>query len=392
MGTVFIADLLTGRRIVPIPFVSYTWSQRRNRADECSVVVTVLDEDVQALDLRNSATLGKTAIAIVETVEGGEWFPSAGPLGLPSYDRDKGTMTLPGKGIRRYFEDRNVLPVAALTIDPALFVIPDPSDATKTIPNPAVRTTLSGWSRGTLIKKLIQQAMSWPSSSLPIVLPADVVGTHGNTIEGIAFKSVDSAVNDIINLENGPDVAMTGRFQADLRGVEWVLRTGSDEQPEIRSESVHRWVISAEQSSTRGLHVDWNGDGLASVSWATGGRSSDVALVERVSDSTLTNAGFPLRETVDTSHIDVSERPRLRDYAAANLGQAQGAVEVWTFEVKKDEKPYLGQYNIGDRCDLIIVGDPVVPDSPPTGYRREIVALSGDDGDWVTVTTVDVGA
>lgn len=392
MATVFIADLLTGRRIVPIPYVSYTWSQRRNRAEECTVVVNVIDEDVKVLDLRNAATVGKTALAIVEEIGGGEWFACAGPLGQPSYDRDKGQKTLPGKGIRRFWEDRTVLPVAALTIDPALFVIADPSDTTKTMPNPAVATVLTGWSFGTLIKKILAQMMAWPASALPIVLPADVVGTHEKTYDGVDFKSVDSAIADIIARENGPDVAVPARYQADRRGVEWVLQTGTDEQPEIRSQSVHRWVISAEHTSTRGLKVDWDGDGLASVSWATGGRSSDTALVERASSTFLTDAGFPLRETLDTSHTDVVDRTTLADYAGANLGRAQGAVELWVFQVKKDEPPYLGQYNVGDWVDLIIEGDPEIPDSPPGGYRREIAALSGDEGLWVTVTTVEVGS
>jgi len=392
VGTVFIADLLTGRRIVPIPYTSYRWSQRRNRADECSATVDVLDDDVRALDLRNAATPGKTALAIVEEIEGGEWFACAGPLGQPSYDRDGGKKTLPGKGMRRFFEDRTVLPSAALDIDPADFVIPDPADTTKTMPNPALKTEFTGWSLGTIIKKLIEQMMTWPASDLPIVLPADVAGTHEKTYQGVDFKSVESAISDLIARENGPDVALAARYQEDRRGVEWVLTTGTDEQPAIRSTSVHRWDLSAKQTSTKGLKVDWDGDGLASVAWATGGRSLDVALVERVTDSNLIDSGFPLRETVNTSHTDVVERPTLRAYAAADLGQVQGLVEVWIFDVKKDEKPYLGQYNIGDLCDLIIVGDPEIPDSPPGGYRREIAALSGDEGDWVTVTTVEVGS
>lgn len=390
MAKVLIGDLLTGRRYLEVPFTGYSWSRRRNRAGTLSARVTVNDPDVRELKLHNAATGGKSFLAIVEEVGGGEWFAEAGPLDEPSYDRDAGTMSLPASGVLSYFAGRTVAPPSVLSADVTTFLVPDPLDATKTIPNPAFATVFSGWSRGTLIKKVFEQALAAPGGGLPIVLPADVVGTHEKRYDAIDFKPVDEAVIDFSKLDGGPDFLLEGRWQADRLGIEWLLRTGTDAEPNLRSQSVHRWDLSIEQTSTRGLKLDPDASRLGSVSWATGGRSTDIALVERATSPFLPAAGYPLREIVDTSHTDVSDRNTLRGYATENLTQGQGATQVFTFEVRKDEPPYLGQYGIGDHCDLLIRGDPIIPDSPATGYRHEIAAMSGDDGDWVKLTTVEV--
>lgn len=389
MARVIIGDLLTGRRLLDVPFTSYTWNRRRNRPETMSVTVPVNATEVRQLNLRNVSSPGKTMLAIVEEVEGGEWFAGAGPAGKPSYSRDEGTYVLPGSGIRRYMQDRAVLPAAAYTADVTTFVIPDPLDTTKTIPNPALATAYTSVSYGTMVKKLIQQMLAAPAGNLPIVLPADVAGAHDKRWDAIDFKSVDGAITDIINLEGGPDIDLEGRYQTDRRGVEWLLRTGSDIQPILSSTSVHRWDLTAANSFTRGLKVDWDPDDIGSVSWATGGRSTDLAIVERASSSLLTAAGYPLRDIVDTSHTDVSLRSTLQAYAANNLNHGQSVTEAWTFEVQKDKPPYLGQYRVGDYCDLLVRGDPIIPDSTGRGYRRQIVAMSGNQTNWVTVTTVE---
>lgn len=390
MGKVLVGDLLTGRVQAEIPFVHYKWGRRRNRAGSLSVDITTNDPDVRELNLFNAATGGKSFLAIVEEVEGGEWFPEAGALNEPSYDRDAGTLSLSASGVIDYFATRTVAPSSVLTADVATFLVPDPLDATKTIPNPEFATVLSGWSWGTLIKKVLAQSVAAPGGGLPIVFLADVVGAHEKTYDAIDFKPVNEAIIDFTKRDGGPDFVLDARFQVSRLAIEWLLRTGSDAQPELRSTSVHRWDLTAEQTSTRGLKFDPDASMLGSVSWATGGRSADLALVERASSSFLTLAGYPLREIIDTSHTDVKDRATLREYATENLTRGQGVTNVFSFEVRKDEPPYLGQYDIGDYCDLIIRGDPIIPDSPETGYRHEISAISGDDGDWVKITTVEV--
>lgn len=391
MTRVIIGDLLTGRNIVDVPFLSYSWSRRRNRPETLSCVVTLTDPDIRDLGLRNAATGGKVFLAIVEEFAGGEWFAGAGQMNKPSYDSNSGTLTLTAAGIWAYLYKRMILPPSALTLDVEDFLIPDPSDATKTIPNPAAGTYLSGWSHGTLIKKWIEQALAWPNGDVPIILPADVVGTHERNIQGTDFKPVGEAITDRTRIEGGPDVEFPARYQADRKGVEWPLRVGTDDQPALRSASVHRWDLSVDQTSTRRLKVTPDSEMLGSLSWAAGGRATDEAIVERAYDSALLDAGFPLQEIVDTTHTDVSLRPTLLRHAVDNLTRGQGETEVWSFEVRKDASPFLGEYSVGDYVDLIVKDDLFIPDSPPgVPYRREIAALSGSQGDWVKITTAEV--
>jgi hypothetical protein len=388
VARVIIADLLTGRRLVDIPYLKYAWSRRRNRPETLSCEVKSNNPDVRALNLRNTATGGKTALAIVEENGGGEWFAGAGEMNEPDYDDDAHRITLTASGIIDYFKGRTVLPPAAATVATSSFVIPDPADSTKTIPNPALGTMFTGLSLGTILKKIIEQALSWPSANLPIVLPADIAGVHTKTWDGIAFKSVSSAIADISNLEGGPDFRADARHQADRKGIEWLLRTGTDTAPIIRSATTHRWDLTAQQSNTRRLRVGYDAGMLGSVSWVTGGRSADIALVERASSNTLTDAGYPLREVLDSSRVDVVERPTAQRYAQENLRRAQGAIEVYSFQVRKDSPPYLGQYDVGDWFTAIVKDNDWLPDG---WHLWEITGMSGDEGPWVTITAVKVG-
>lgn len=384
MTRVVIGDLLTGRRIEDLPYLSYRWSRQVATPEQFSVVANMADPDTQALNLRNSATPGKTLISIVEENAGGEWFAAAGGTDVPTYDGDVQGLTLPGAGLAAFFAERNVLPVAALTIDPSLFIIPDPLDATKTIPNPLLGTAISGVDYGTMMKRLLQQMQTWPASAFPIVFGADVVGTYTKSWDGVDFKKVADAITDIANLQAGVEWRLQPRYQSDRRGVEWVHQTGTVGQPKLASMSVWRWTVGAVQGSTKGLKVGYDGSSLGSVSWATGGRSADVALVARASSSMLTDAGYPLREVVDSSHSDVTDVATLLGYAQKNLMANQGAVEQLSFQVRKNEAPYLGQYVEGDFCVITSEGDPFYPDGE---HSRRITALSGDQSDWVTITT-----
>jgi hypothetical protein len=385
---VIIGDLLTGRRILDLPYLSYRWSRSIESPEAYSVTANLADPDTRALDLRNAATPGKTLVAIVEESEGGEWFAAAGGMNEPDYDGDAQSLTMPGNGLGSVFSSRTVLPVAAQTIDPSLFTIPDPLDATKTIPNPAVGTSFSSVDYGTMIKKLYQQALAWPSSAFPIVFGSDVVGPYSKSWDGVDFKKLAEAVQDIMKLDNGVEVRLQPRYQSDRRGVEWVLLTGTVAQPQIMSTSVFRWTIGPGSESTKGLRVGWDASQMSSVAWATGGRSTDIALVRRAYSSALLDAGYPLRESVDSSHTDVSDPTQLLSYATRNLASEQGPVEQISFQAKKDVAPFVGQYAEGDLVILTSHGDPYIEDGelPP----RRIASLSGDESNWVTITTEEI--
>jgi hypothetical protein len=228
----------------------------------------------------------------------------------------------------------------------------------------------------------------------------DESGTHQDTVDGTDFKILGEKLTDITNLDGGPDIMFTGRRTSDQLGFEWLMRTGTAEQPQIVSSSSPRWAATAPQSPVSGLTIDEDASKMASISWQVGGRTNDTVLVSRAVDDSLTNAGYPLMEVVDSSHSSVSFQGTLDDWAAEQLLAGQSAQETWAFDVQMypvDDKgdpagPQFGSYSIGDFAVVGVdgwdpdtgVGDPYIPKDE---YRMRIIGLASDElADEVTVT------
>src|SRR5690606_6335938 len=118
--------------------------------------------------------------------------------------------------------------------------------------------------------------------------------------------------------------------------------------------------VSVPDSPVSGLSVVEDGSALAGLSWAQGGRQSEKLLIAREEDRTLVDAGFPLMETLDTTHSTVSVQSTLDGHAADNLaGRVQ---ETWSFAAKafpldadgNPAGPHLGQYRVGDYAELVM--------------------------------------
>ena len=396
MTRYIIGNLRTGRRILDLPVLAGPWDNRILTAGSVSVTVDYNDPDVRALQLGNTAAPAQAFLAVVE----GDNIMEAGPIWTRNYDRDAGTMTLGAKGMGSYFNYRLVLPLLAATVGVDQFTVPDPSDASKTMANPALTSSYAALSLGTIAKRLVQQARSWTGGDVPIVFQDDEAGVHEKNYLGLDFKAVMEAVEDLGNLENGPEFAFQPRFTADKLGVEWLFRTGTNAQPLVTSASVPLWSVTAPQSPVSGFYTSEDGSRLLSLGWQVGGRQEDKVLVARSFDSSLVDAGFPLMEGVDSSHSSVSQQGTLDAYAAAMVRAGLSPYELWGFKAKArplDERgrpagPQIGQFRVGDFADLAFDawdsetgrGDPHL--TAAAVYRHRIVGLSGDElGDTLSV-------
>jgi hypothetical protein len=374
-----LANLRTGRRILDVPVLKGPWDDRLGAAESVSVTVDMNDTDVRALDLWNSATPAQAALFAVE----GDRI-TGGPIWTRGYDRDSLTLSLGALGWASLFDHRLILPLLARTIGVNQWTVSDPADATKTIPNPLLTTTINGVSLGTIAKRLIQQAMTWTGGNLPIVFQADEAGDATRTYLGADFKPVWEAVKQISEVENGPEVRFQNRFTADRLGVEVLFQTGTTAQPMLTSTAVLAWDVTAPESPVSKLQIDENASDMGSLAWQTGGRQADNVLVARAYDSTLIDAGYPLMEKVDSSHTSVSIQATLDAYAAADVAASRTPTQVWSFTAQarpvdqfgKPAGPFVGQYAVGDFCDLKMTGDPLIPNGV---YRHRIVGLSGDE-------------
>jgi hypothetical protein len=410
MGTRYIiGDLVTGRRIVNLPVISGSWSDDLDVPETVSATVKLNNAVIRTLDLTNTATEAKTFLAAIDTGPFGQAQKvlAAGPLWDVDYNRPAQTLQLTARGILSIFDHYFVLPLAARTLPTNQWTISDPADPSGvgTLPNPAVATVLSGVSLGGQIIQLIQQAMSWPGASLPLVLPAVEAGTTTNTWQGIEGKKVWAAISDIMKRENGPELNAAARLTLDGLGIEWVVTVGTTAEPLIYSPTVTGWNVTSKESPVKSLTISRNASGMASLSWATGGRQNDTVILSRVEDDTLIDLGYPLLQTWDSTHSDVVVQSTLDDYALANIRSARSPAQTWAFVVKAhpvDARrnaagPQLDDYDVGDFIRLHVDpyddetgrGDLFMPGGGDFDLR--IVGIAGDHiGENVTIKCAPV--
>lgn len=387
----FLADLRTGRRLLDLPILTGTWQRFLNRPEALTCVLDMQDPDVIQLRPRIAASPARSMLACaVDDV-----VLAAGPVWAQQYNRPAKTLQLTAMGMWSYFDHRYVLPVVASTVSVSQFAVPDTTAAGKTKPNPAVGTYLTGLEYGTIAKRWVQQARAWTGGDVPIVFEADRSGTHERNFEGADFKNVGTVLTQLSQIDNGPDIRFRPRLTADMLGIEFLLETGTDASP-LLTGGPHLWDLTAPGSPVSNFRIDVDGTQMASVAWATAGRSADTVLVARSTDRTLTDAGYPLLEELDSSHTTVAEQTTLNGWAAEAVVRGRRPVETWDFDVEATSQPYLGSFWEGDWCELRSaaydpstgIGDPYLLEKQAS--QRRITYMSGDqNGLLVSVKTME---
>lgn len=353
----FIGSLRTGAITNYLPVSSGSWEIEVNGAGSIRASLPMTDPDVQAINLRNTATVGKTFLAVAENGV----ILNAGPIWTHTYNRDDGRLELGATGLWGYYDYRSVLPMLK------------PSDTDPT----GLDTDYLGLSAGTVAKRLVQQAQQENGGTLPIVFQDDVSGSVEYSWEGAALSTVADALNDLTAVV---DVDFFPRFTSDRSGIEWVLRTGTEASPQLSSQSVQTWDLSVPKSTVKGLQVTVSGTRLAGRVWETG--SSAFA---RYDNTSLINQGYPLLEQIDGTHNDELDPVVLAGYARDAVRVGTKPTELWSFEVQADAQPFVGAYRTGDWCTVKIGDDPFIARG---AYSRRITNMSGDhDGRWVSITT-----
>lgn len=409
----FLADLRTGRQILDLPPLTGSWERFLNAPERIKAVLDMRDPDTIQLRPRVAAAPGRSILAVAA----GDVVLAAGPVWAHVYDRDAKTLQITAAGIWSYFDHRYVLPIAAATIGVDQFTIPDETAAGKTKPNPTVGTYLTGWEYGTIAKKWVQQAQAWTGGNVPIVFESDRAGTRERNFEGADFKNLGTVLSQLTQIENGPDIRFMPRLTIDRLGIEFAMQTGTDASP-LLTGGPHQWDLTAPESSISNFQINSDATEIASTGWATAGRSADTVLVARSIDPTLTDLGYPLLETLDSSHTSVSVQATLDGYAAESTTLGRSPFETWDFTVEANARPFLGSFWEGDWCEIdvaayddggglipgpdAVIGPwvetgPVVPPGTGDPYlldaqtsRRRITYMRGDqDGRTVDVKTME---
>lgn len=363
-----LANFVDGGPILDLPVMEgASWSAQLNRADALSCKVDMRDPDSLALDLRSSAAPKKTVmLARNDDNVILAWGLLSSPL---AWDEDERTLSLEAGGIwATYFGSTLLAPASALTAP----LITLDGDGFQQV-NPALDTTLTGWSLGTIGKKLVAQRLAWPGSPTVFDLPADQVGARERSYLFSAMKNVGPALTDLTAVENGPDFAFDAAYSG--LGLRYVMRHGSEAQPRIGTD-VGVWSLEGDSPITK-LKVADSADDIGSASWLTGGKAAGAALISRaVNPAIITAGGYPSLDRIDTSHNDVTVQATLDAYNAENIRAGGQLTRDLSFTVRADATPALGQYRPGDTVTLD------VGDSHPYLTKKipiRITSMSGDE-------------
>lgn len=349
-----IGDLLTGKRIQTLQVVSGSWSEVLNGAGDISCTATLKDPVVARLGLRESAIPAKAFLAAVE----GDTVLQAGPIWAHDWDANTQHLTLTGAGMWSYFDHRVLLPVLAGRL---------PSD-------PATDTNLISSLQG-IARAMVAQAQTWTNGNVPVILPTAIAGTNERNEAGANLAIVGERLRQLTQVQGGPDIMFTPRFNAARDGIEWVMRIGIPDVPLLSSVQEVVFNVGLPESSVSNMRVNVNGTRIGSQAFAAGGRQSDEALTTVSTDSALTDAGFPLLELVDSSHSTVNEAGTLQAYSDELVLKGRKPVQTWSFDHAVASRPYLGSFNAGDFAKVKVTGDPYIQDGP---YRLRVLSRSGD--------------
>lgn len=369
--TYALADFVTGGPILDLPVMEgASWASQLNRADAVSCSVDLNDDDAKRLDLRSATEPNKT-ILLARTDD--DFILAWGLIGDDgrTWNEDEMTLDLSATGIWSSWLGQNIIaPASALT---AALITLDAEGYP--VVNPALDTSLAGWSHGTLGKKLVAQLLAWPGAPLVFDLPADEPGTRTQTWTFASMKRVGAALDDLVKQEDGPDFAFDAQRAPDGISLRYVMRHGSEATPRIGT-NVGVWALG-EGSPITGLKTTDAVAAGASVGWMTAGKQAGAALVSRVRNEAMIAAGYPPLSVVDTTHSDVSVQATLDSYNAANMQDAATVTRDLSFTVRGDATPGLGGYRPGDTVALDIPkGHPWLPAGP---LPIRITSMSGDE-------------
>lgn len=388
----FIGNLRTGRRIIDLPVYAGNWSDNLLTAEtiQCSFKTDL--PELLPSSIGSSTLPTQNFLAVAD----GDQILAAGPIWHRTINKSAKLITLNAGGLASYYDYRLILPVLAQSYPTNQWLVPDPADETRTIPNPVLTTFYNGISLGTIMKRLVQQAHAWTGGQLPVIFRPDELDDNADnqrTYFGIDFKNLGEALAQISEVRNGPEYNFQARFMTDKLGVEWEFQTGTKAQPLIFANSEPlTWDFNLEQTAADNLIIDDDGTQFASYVWQTGGRQADTVLVSRAYDPTLVNANFPLMESADSSHSSVTDQNLLNSYAQADVNNGKRLSSVWSFDALRnplDERglpygPRITEYTTGDFIKLRLPqydpitnrGDVVHPEGGESNHR--IVGRSGN--------------
>lgn len=357
MLSVMAGELRTGKILATLAATESSWSTALN--DAGPVDATVRLRDMATKPRRDLLSYLEPTRCFLAVVADGNQVLEAGPIWKHSYDDKTGALKVGASGLLSLFDHRKVVRVLA---------------AGERVQDTTV--TYTGLSLGTIAKRLIELAMSHAGGSLPIVLPPDEAGTAERTYPGYELGWTGDRIQQLVEVDGGPDIALQPRMNPDRTHIEWVLRTGTTAAPLLtQTGDDWQWDRGVPRGGLTAISVEVDATRTGARSWAIGSGTETALMLATVEDPTPLSAGYPLLE-VEASHTSVLEQPTLDAHATALADISRRPWQTWSVGVSADQQPQLGTYRPGDWSTVHVPDDHAYLSPGP--YRTRILAVSGD--------------
>jgi hypothetical protein len=234
-------------------------------------------------------------------------------------------------------------------------VLANPSWTGTDITDVTADTVFTNLSLHTIAKRLIQNDLT-RNGGLPIALPADIAGTESRTYPGYDIATVGERLGQLTQGLDAPEIEFRPRFtDATRTQVEWEMRIGN---PRLGNLGLpHAWdygqaltdLSEAVDASRQQFRSFVRGNGME--------RGLLTAVAE---DTSLTDVGWPMLESVDGSHTSVTVVDDLSSWAQANVLAYRNPVRTWSAEVRIDGTNGRNQVTGSPSIHLVSAGDTAV--------------------------------
>lgn len=339
---IHIAETVTGRIVhFNMPIIDTPqFSRRINDDGSISISIPVGDPGVPAVaKLRAITAPWRYSIAVLV----GNTILAYGPIVTYQFDHANSVLRLGAGSMWALFARRMLLAPGAAIASPLNM-------------DPVQDANYANWTLATIMKKLASDSIGRGATySLPIDFPADVAGTAVRNYPIYDLASVGQRMKDLTQVEQGPDVDWDP-YLSTPNLIRVNMRIGT---PSLTQAGAN--LIWHDGSSLTYANIDSTAANMTTSVFTRGNATERASQVAYATDTTLTGVGWPVLESIDTTHQSVTDFITLQGYANEWVRYYKNPVETWAAEVVMDVSPLVGTYKPGDTAVFNIQNHPWIP-------------------------------
>lgn len=333
-----------------LPFISGSWARKRNGGAGGQIVINTRAEQFKGVQRLPVWPWQSWVVIEWRASSAAAWHVVyAGVITDASYDWASKQLSLSHADIWQIFQRRLVT-----------------NDRTNDIATTSV--SWSGLSAGTLVKRIVQNAMDGKGSplvyALPIRYPTDVAGSKKLKVYGYNFEIAADLINDLIEDEDGPDIDFRPRWSQD-NTLEWVLEVNANKS------DIWDFDLDVEQGSVLSMVYKLDGSDLCTKMYGAGEGTERRTLV-RQSDHNDTNY-LAMEDVMKFS--SVSELDQLQSMTTGARFLRDGAIRQLDMKIRADGSPRLNELSLGGSLRWKANNDPWLV----SGWHEwEVIEFSGN--------------